>query len=87
MEDARKAIEAFMCKSPVCTHESSLTGSAAKNGKHDTTIHERVAPAVVHQVTTKTEHEVSEMHPLQGEHDSLVRCSQHGADNLERERP
>lgn len=42
MEEARQAVEAFM----------------SRNGKHDTTVHERVAPAVTHETITRTEHEV-----------------------------
>ena len=34
-----------------------LTASRAKNGHHDTTIHEVVNPAVYHETVTRTEHE------------------------------
>ncbi|KAL9529315.1 hypothetical protein SMMN14_07396 [Sphaerulina musiva] len=40
MEEARHAIEAFL----------------ARNGHHDTTVHETVAPAVTHELVTRTEH-------------------------------
>lgn len=32
-----------------------------RNGHHDTTVHERVLPAVTHQTITKTEHEEIEV--------------------------
>ena len=41
MDAARHAVMQFM----------------AKNGHHDTTVHERVAPAVYHETISKTEHE------------------------------
>lgn len=43
MEEARHAIEAFL----------------ARNGHHDTTVHETVAPAVTHELVTRTEHRAS----------------------------
>ena len=42
MEAARQAVEAFL----------------ARNGLHDTTVHETVAPAVTHEVVTKREFQV-----------------------------
>ncbi|KAF2166074.1 hypothetical protein M409DRAFT_66958 [Zasmidium cellare ATCC 36951] len=41
MEQAKQAVKEFLSKS----------------GHHDTTVHERVAPAVTHETITKTEHE------------------------------
>ncbi|CAK1358546.1 unnamed protein product [Cercospora beticola] len=41
MDEARKAVEAFM----------------ARNGRHDTTVHETVAPAVTQEVLTRREHQ------------------------------
>lgn len=41
MEQARRSIKDFM----------------AKAGHHDTTVHERVAPAFTHETITRTEHE------------------------------
>lgn len=46
MEEARHAIEAFL----------------ARNGHHDTTVHETVAPAVTHELVTRTEHRASLLH-------------------------
>jgi len=41
MDAAKHAVEQFM----------------KRNGRHDTTVHERVLPSVTHQTITKTEHE------------------------------
>lgn len=48
MEDAKHAVEAFI----------------ARNGSHDTTVHEKVSRAITHDTVTKTEHEVGSLSNL-----------------------